>query len=311
MSNISFIIPVYNGADTIAELYERIAAVCRHELYMSFETIWVDDYSGDGSWAVLAQLQIQYPQTVTAIRLSKNFGQHNATLCGMTQASGDVLVTIDDDLQMIPEDVPKLYATYKAQSCDLVYGVMSEVQQSILRRSARNLFGKIQRWEGKNRGRGSSFRLLSRTLYRKLINNAHGFAFIDEICLWHTRKINFVEVPYYQSRRSGAQSRYNLSTLLSLSMNLIVFSSNLPLRIMTFIGFTASLLSFFMIIFLVYKKIFKNVPMGYTSMMITIFFSTGIILFCLGIVGEYLNKVYRLQKKIPLYSIDEIKSDIR
>ena len=164
----------------------------------------------------------------------------------------------------------------------------------------------MQRWEGKNRGRGSSFRLLSRSLYTKLTRNVHGFVFIDEICLWHTRKIAFVEVPFYPSRRVGAQSRYSFGTLLGLSFNLVVFSSNLPLRAMTIMGFTASMLSFLMILFLLFKKIFKNVPMGYTSMMVTIFFSTGIILFCLGIVGEYLNKVYRLQKQMPLYSIDQI-----
>lgn len=306
--DISFVLPVYNSAETLFELYERIAAVCQYKLGLSFETIWIDDYSHDESWEVLTQLQAQYPQTVTAIRLSKNFGQHNATICGIAQAQGKCVVTLDDDLQMHPEDVPQLYAIYQVQGCDLVYGVMTEAQKGILRRSVRNWFGKIQRWEGRNRGRGSSFRLLSRQLCQKLLRNAHGFVFIDEICLWHTRKIAFIEVPFYPSRRRVAQSRYGLGALLNLSFSLIVFSSNLPLRLMTLLGFSASLLSFVGILVLLLRKIVKNVPMGYTSIMVAICFSTAIILFCLGVVGEYLNKVYRLQKRMPLYSIDEIRT---
>lgn len=308
--DISFIIPVYNGSNTITELYERIAAVCQQVLSVSFETIWVDDYSKDNSWDMLTALQQQYPNTISIIRLSKNFGQHSATLCGMTQAKGNVAITIDDDLQMHPEDIPKLYDAYKTQKCDLVYAIANEEKQQIIRKIARNIFSKIQRWEGKNRGRGSSFRLLSRPLYHKLIDNLHGFVFIDEICLWHTRRIEYVNIAHYPSKRANSQSRYRLASLLNLSMNLIIFSSNLPLRLMTFIGFSASFINLLIILFFIYKKLFKNVAMGYTSIMIAIFFSTSIILFCLGIVGEYLNKVYHIQKRIPLYSIDEIKSSI-
>lgn len=308
--DISLVIPTYNSAANLGELYERIAMTCQTQLKMSFETIWVDDHSTDNTWQVLCNLQAQYPQQVAIVRLSKNFGQHNATLCGIRQAQGNILVTIDDDLQMLPENIKELYQKYQETECDLVYAVFNNEQQGKIRQIARNIFAIVQRWEGINKGKGSSFRLMNRKLYQKLINNTHGFVFIDEICLWHTQMIEFVELKLYPSKRINQKSTYNMATLVGLSVNLIIFSSNLPLRIMTLTGFSASFISFLAILFLLYKKIFKNVLIGYTSIMISIFFSTGIILFCLGIVGEYLNKLYRIQKNMPIYSIDKIKSEL-
>ncbi len=303
MVHFSVVIPVYNAAATLAELVARTEEVLA-TTQKKYEIILVDDGSKDNSWLLIQSLKKRYPDRVKGVQLLKNFGQHNATFCGIVQAVGQLLITIDDDLEYAPEDILLLLKTHEVTKKDLIYGLPHKTNYSLIRKTLTNAFRLVQRTESKQSGKGSSFRLMSQALHQNIRQNVHAFVFIDEICLWHTNQIGYVSVSHQTSKKG--KSGYSVAQLLGLSFNLIFFSSNRPLHLMRSVGFTASLFSFLIGLKFIYSRITNDVPLGYTSLIVAILFSTGLILFCLGIVGEYLNRVYQAQNKVPLYSIREI-----
>ena len=119
---VSVVVPVYNGAETLTELFERIRKVF-NQLSMQFQVVFVEDCGRDNSWEVIRTLKAQYPAEITAIKLNRNFGQHNATMCGLEHADGDVMVTIDDVLQIFPEDIPLLVTLPLENGAERVHGI--------------------------------------------------------------------------------------------------------------------------------------------------------------------------------------------
>lgn len=118
----SVVVPVHNSEKTLAELFERTASVFGN-LALNFEVIFVDDRSSDNSWSVIQRLKKENPDNVKGVRFARNYGQHNATLCGMKHATGDFILTMDDDLEFLPEDIPLLIENQKQTNSDVVYGV--------------------------------------------------------------------------------------------------------------------------------------------------------------------------------------------
>ena len=267
--------------------------------------IFVDDDSIDGSWLKLESIQNANPEKVIAIRLAKNFGQHNATICGIAKALGKFIVTIDDDLQNPPEEIEKLIETMKSSDAELVYGIYGKKHHSMARNLGSSALKGWSRRIFKTKGNGSSFRLMKSSLGKNLLNHQINFIYIDELFNWYTNHISFVLVDH--QKRPYQQSTYTSHTLISMISNMIIYYTAMPLKIMVYGGFSFALLSFIVGLLFIYRKLFHGIPVpGFTLLIVTILFSTSIILLSLGVIGEYLSRIYMVQNRKPPYSIKTI-----
>ena len=300
----SVVVPVFNSEKTLGELCARIEATFK-KINASYEIVLVNDCSHDGSWTAIRDLKQKFGEPITAIHLRGNFGQHKALLCGFQYAQGEYIVTIDDDLQFFPEDIELLIKKAKTTSADLVYGVYeSERQHSPVRKWGSNFVGFIFHKFGNTVGQGSSFKIIHYSVIDKIKDYNHSFTFVDEILSWHTTKIEWQEVRH-AARREGA-SGYSLTKLVFLSFNLIFAYTTIPLRFMTWFGLASFWICLVFVLYFIYMKIFWGASLGFTALIVSIFMSTGLILFSLGIIGEYLNRLFALQHKKPPYLIQEI-----
>jgi undecaprenyl-phosphate 4-deoxy-4-formamido-L-arabinose transferase len=255
----------------------------------------------------LELLQKSTPDKVIAIRLARNFGQHNATICGIAQASGLFIITIDDDLQNPPEEIAKLVNKMQNTDSELVYGIYSKKQHSLARNLSSDAIKGWSRHFFKTKGNGSSFRLIKSSLAKHLLNHQINFIYIDELFNWYTNHIDFVLVEHQS--RPYQRSTYTPHTLFSMLSNLVIYYTAIPLRMMVYGGFIISILSFFVGLVFIYKKIFHDVPLGFTALIVAILFSTSIILLSLGVIGEYLSRIYMVQNQKPPYAIKTLLND--
>jgi len=298
----SVVVPVFNSEASLPELLERLMRVM-NESGKPFECLFVDDGSKDGSWETLKKLKEDFPEIVTAIRLAKNFGQHSATFCGFNFAKGDFIITLDDDLQCPPEEIPKLIRRMEETDAELVYGIYGKKRHSLFRNMGSRTIKKISSLLGRQKD-GSSFRLISSNIIQKLIIHQQNFVFIDEILHWYTDFVAFTVVEHHP--RKYSRSMYNTRKIWSLLANIMYYYTSLPLKLMVYGGLISSALFLILSVIFAAKKIFFNVPLGYTSLIVAILFSTSLILLSLGVIGEYLSRIYMVQNKKPLYSIKKV-----
>jgi undecaprenyl-phosphate 4-deoxy-4-formamido-L-arabinose transferase len=302
--NYSVVVPVYNSEETLEELFERTKAVF-DELDASFEFVFVEDCGTDNSWQVLKALKEKYPDQVTAIKLHRNYGQHNATTCGFGFARGEVIITIDDDLQHPPKEITKLINRHKETDADIVYGVFRKKQHSTIRNISSKSVKKTSRLLLKGTGKGSSFRLIKKEIVAKLLDHNMHFVFIDQLLLWHTNEFEFVEVEHH--KRKIKKSGYTAKKLFMLVTDLTYFYTNIPLKIMVYGGLLMSFIFFLLGLRFILQKLLFNVTVpGYTSTIVTILFSTGIIVFSLGIIGGYLSRIYMVQSNKPPFTVKKV-----
>lgn len=303
MIDYSIVVPVYNSEDSLVELFERIVVVFS-DLKKTFEVIFVEDCGTDNSWAVLTNLKEKNPELIKAIKLNKNFGQHNATMCGFAFAKGDRIITIDDDLQNPPEEIKKLIETFEANNSDVTYGIYAKKQHSLGRNMLSKGVKKTNKIFLKGNDNGSSFRIINSRLVKKMMELNTTFIFIDEVIQWYTNKISFVVVKH--NKREHNKSGYNSIKLFLLASNLTYYYTNIPLKLMVYGGMIISFFSFLLAIKFMLQKLFYDVPLGYTSMIVAILFSTSIIVFSLGVIGGYLSRIQEVQNKKPQFDIDKV-----
>ena len=299
---VSVVIPVYNASICLKELVNEVIVTLENDNKI-FEIILVDDRSKDNSWELIKELKSNHPDFIKGIRLSKNYGQHSATLAGLKSSVGEFVITLDDDFESPVKKIPQLLNHAKENKLDLTYAVYLNKRKGLLRRLMTYVYKKLAKLEGKNKGLGSSYRLLNRSLVDKITQHNHYFQFIDETCLWYTEKIDYLPMNSEKSRKP--KSGYSLFKLVGLTGDVIMYSSNLPLKMVTYFGFLLASINFLVGIFYMLKKIFYNSQEGYTSTIISILFSTGLIILCLGIIAEYLSKVFRNSQGIPAFNEDE------
>jgi len=301
----SIVVPVFNSELTLEELFKRIQKVFDEIDNKSYEIVFVEDASTDESWRILKSLKKEYPDLIKAIKLSRNFGQHNATFCGLIHAKGDIVITIDDDLQTPPEEIKKLIKVFNKEQTDLVYGLYPVKKHSRMRTLSSNSLKLTSKTFFDGPGKGSSFRLITRDLVDKVIEHHQNFIYLDEIFNWYISDIAFVDVEHV--RRKHNKSGYNSFRLLSIFFNIMIYYSSIPLKMMVYSGLVVSFFTFIIGIFYIIKRLFFNVSVpGYTSLIVAILFSTGIILLSLGVIGEYLSRIYMVQNKKPPFSIKKI-----
>jgi undecaprenyl-phosphate 4-deoxy-4-formamido-L-arabinose transferase len=299
MIQYSFVIPTFNNSRDLPSICEDIAHVFQD---FSHEIILVDDGSTDNTWETIHSLS-QNDKTITALRLSMNFGQHPATLCGIQFSKGQHVITLDDDKEIHPSEAMKMIEQQKISGAAVVYGTFPSLD-SFLVRSLKTLYRIVSRLNGKNRGQGSSFRLIDGELARKIVSSNHQFSFIDELILWYTNTIEFV--PINRSENQSTISRYKLPGLILTTINIMLFSSAIPLRLVTFFGFLLALINFIFGGIILFKKYVGKIEVdGYTSLIVSVLFSTGMIITCIGIIAMYLRHLLLKTNQKPLFNVAE------
>lgn len=300
--DLTVVVPVYNSVDTLEQLYLRLQAGIR-ALGKSFEVIFVLDGGETASWEALKAIKAAHAETVTVIRLARNFGQHNATLCGIEHARGAMILTIDDDLQTPPEELGALYEAFENGTVDVVYGIYKQKKHSILRNIGSKLLKSVFRYFTSGLRDASSFRLFTADIGRKLGQHNHHFVFLDQIIAWHTLDIAFVQVEH-QKRQNG-KSGYTGRKLFSMAFNFLFAYTDIPLKMITWTGLIASILSFFLGTFFIIQKLVVGAEVGFTALFSMIAFSASVILFSLGILGEYIGRLFSVHTERPKYSIKQ------
>jgi undecaprenyl-phosphate 4-deoxy-4-formamido-L-arabinose transferase len=240
---------------------------------------------------------------VKIISFAKNYGQHNATMCGFRNSKGEVVITLDDDLQHNPEDIPQLISALTGKKVDVIFGVPMNYQyKKGYRKYASKIWKNVTHKINDGLEDGSSYRVIRKEIIDKVTSHQQQFIFIDEMLGWYTDFIAIEKVSFNKTEKK--KSGYSVIQLLFLMLDLGIFYSSIPLKIMTYGGLIMSMLSFFIGLRFIYKKIFIGVSVsGYTSLMVTILFSTSVLLLCLGVIGQYLGKIYTVLNNKPTYSI--------
>lgn len=299
--DISVVIPVYNSAQTLVELSSRLLDVLK-STSKSFEIIFVDDGSQDNSWETLQMLQANDPSYVVIVQLMRNYGQHNALMCGFRKSRGSCVITLDDDLQNPPEEIPKLLKEMECGNFDLVYGNYESKKHDHWRNIGTWLVLYFYKVVFKSSVEPTSYRVIRRELLNSIFSYNLNFTYIDGLLAWNTVRIGRVLVDH--SPRGMGSSGYSLSRLMSLALNLFTNFSLLPLQVVSFVGILASTLGLvgggYYLILYISSDI--NVP-GYASTIIAVLTLGGVQLMSLGIIGEYLGRLHLNVNNKPQYVI--------
>jgi len=304
MSSISVVIPVYNADLSLENLYLKLIPAME-AITKSFEVIMVDDGSRDGSWDIIMQL-IDRDSRVRGIRLSRNYGQHNAVLCGIRAASFDIIVTMDDDLQNPATEI-HLMLDKLAEGYDVVYGVPQRIEHGLLRSLASKLTKMaLKSAMGMETARNvSPFRAFRTKLREGFKNYNSPFVFIDVLLTWTTS--NFASVKVRHEPRRAKQSNYTLSMLIRHAINLITGFSILPLQIASLIGFIFTLFGFGILGWVLGRYFITGTSIpGFPFLASIIAIFSGAQLFTLGIFGEYLARIHFRTMDRPPYVVGQV-----
>lgn len=301
MIDLDIIIPVYNAALTIDSLIERLNAWSNETNY-KFKVIFVDDGSKDNSSEEIIFSPKKFEFQL--IQLAKNYGQHTATAIGLSNSSAPYVATIDDDLQHDPFEIENLLKTLIAENVDLVYGIYNKKEHPAYRNIGSRFLKKILHLAGLNYNSVTSFRLMKSKVASSFHKNkVSSIIFIDEYLAKAAKKQSFCIINHF-GRKLGI-SNYSTLKLIQFAVKIILFHTAIPLRFITRFGLLMSIVFFMFGFYFIYNKIIYNVPLGYTSIIVALFFSTGMILLSLGIIGEYIRKIWISQNKLDQIIIRE------
>ncbi|WP_127717870.1 glycosyltransferase family 2 protein [Halobacteriovorax sp. HLS] len=303
MRKLSIVIPVYNGESSIHKLVDQLFE--HLESTYDLDIVLVNDFSPDNSWEVLKELHNKYPQNIQAINLSRNFGEHNAVMAGYFHAKGEIIVNIDDDLQNPPSEIHKLVSKID-QGHEVVYTSYKQKKHHYFRNLGSkftNAMATLMLKKPKDLYL-SSFRAITAQLKNEIIKYKGPYPYIDGLILRNTARIGVQEVIHH-TRESG-ESNYTLVKLLRLWSYMFLNFSVYPLRVASLFGTAFALLGFTGAIFVIIEKIFyPETQIGWSSLIISITLFSGIQLIILGLLGEYIGRVFLTQNQIPQYTIYE------
>jgi glycosyltransferase involved in cell wall biosynthesis len=298
--DISVVVPVLNAASTLRDLLLRTCTVFL-EMGLEGEVIFVDDGSRDDSWRVISELKADGATCVRGFRLSKNSGQQAATLCGLQRARGNWVLTLDDDLQTPPEEIPKLWHAAHEQQSDVVYGVYPAPRHQRWHRFGSRLFRLLVRGVAPKVPAGSSFRLIRADVLASLDHRPGAWAFVDPTLAALTSDIATVTVRH-EERRDG-KSGYSLAKLVQLAITVLVIHSTVPLQLMIWCGLFSAVGSFCIGIYYLFLRLTSDVAVGFSALIVTMTFGFGIILMSLGILGIYIARIYVMGTGQPAYRV--------
>lgn len=306
-TKISIVVPVYNSQNTLTNLVERLIQVLP-AFCSEYEIILVNDGSKDRSWEMIDELSQNF-NFIHGLNLMRNYGQHNALLCGLRAARYDIVVTLDDDLQNPPEEIGKLVQELE-NGFDVVYGTPTKQAQSLWRNFA-SLITRLalQSTMGVKHARNvSAFRALRTQLRSAFDGYRSPYVILDVLLTWGTSKFSSVTVEH--DRRKIGKSNYNLRKLIMHAVNMITGFTVLPLQFASFLGFAFALFGMIVLIYVIGRYLIQggSVP-GFPFLASIIAIFSGVQLFALGIMGEYLARMhYRLMERPPYIIRDETQS---
>ena len=304
--SISVVTPVYNGEGSVAELCRRLDEVLP-QIALEHEIILVNDGSRDRSWDVISELSSRYP-AVRGFNLMRNFGQHNALLCGIRAAKYEVIVTMDDDLQHPPEEITQLL-TRLDEGFDVVYGTPKAEQNGFLRAVASRITRlALSTAVGSDVGKNVSAFRVFRTRLREAFADYHSpFVSIDVLLSWTTSRFGAVAVDFRP--RYAGPSNYTLAKLVRHALDVMTGFSTLPLQLASMVGFACTLFGIGVLIYVIGSYLFQGSIPGFPFVASLIAIFSGAQLFALGVIGEYLARIHFRMMNRPLYVVRDISGE--
>ena len=302
---VSIVIPVFNGSQTIEKLFSDCIDTFR-ELY-ELEIILVNDFSCDNSHEICLSLKEQYPDTLTYLSLSKNFGEHNAVMAGLNHTTGDFVVTLDDDGQNPPCEALKLINHAINENWDVVYSYYSKKRHHIVRNLFSWLNGIIANMMLKKPSDLylCSFRVISRSIVKEIIKYDLPYPYVDGLILRSTSNIGKLET--HHSARTIGRSGYTIRKLFRLWLNMFTNFSILPLRIASILGFLFAIIGIIVGGFTLYERILNpNLPIGWATIAVLCSILGGVQLMALGMIGEYLGRLFMGMNRQPQFVLKEV-----
>jgi undecaprenyl-phosphate 4-deoxy-4-formamido-L-arabinose transferase len=293
---LSIVIPVYNGAGSVGEL---VAALSALRIAGGHEIVLVNDGSPDNSLAVCRALVDEARVPITLVDLSRNYGEHNAVMAGLRHAGGVHVITMDDDLQNPPEEVERLLTFAQQSGREVIYTYYDEKQHAFWR----NLGSRFTNWIAGfvlDKPKGfylSSFRCMSGFVVREITRYEGPFPYVDGLILQVTQDID--RMPVRHLPRAIGRSNYTLRRLLRLWLSMFVNFSVMPLRLSTLAGLALSLIGTIGAVMSIVEAVVHSTPPGWASLMAAVLLLSGVQLMILGIVGEYLGRLYLTANRKP------------
>lgn len=302
-AGVSVVIPCYNCEKTIVQLVERLARVlptCSER----YEAILVNDQSPDGSWKAIEQLSRRFP-FIVAVDLTRNYGQHNATLCGVRLARFDVTLTLDDDLQHPPEEIPKVLDRL-AEGYGLVYGVPQKKTQNFLRSGLSWLirFAIALASRQTTVQDLSAFRAFRTKVRHAFADYRSPQVILDILIAWGTTRIETVTVEHHE--RTIGSSNYRFRDLVRVALLMWTGYTTVPLRLASVIGFSFVAFGVGVLVYIVWLYFAYGTVAGFPFLASTIAIFGGVQLFTLGIMGEYLARIFNRSLDQPAYVVDRV-----
>lgn len=303
-SAVSVVVPVYRSTDSLIALVDRLDEAFAH--LGDYEVILVDDGSPAETWAVITELAAR-SNRVRGFRLGRNFGQHSALVAGVRQARFPIVVTLDDDLQNPPEEIPRLIAALEERDLDVVYGVPERMEQSLPRRLA----GRITRKSlGSGLGQESALEFSSFRAFRTRIREAFASdvgtnVSLDALLTWGASRFGSVAVRH--DPRAMGTSNYTYRRLLRFAVDTTTGYSTAPLQFASILGLATAFLGFLSLLWVViYPLVVGRTVQGFPFLASTIAIFSGVQLLTLGIIGEYLSRMHFRVMRKPTYVISQV-----
>jgi len=300
VESLSIIIPVYNSAATLDALMIRLTEALGH-IGIPYEILLVNDGSRDGSWEQIIALSHTY-ERLRGINLMRNYGQHNALLCGVRAARSEIIVTMDDDLQHPPEEIPHLLDKL-AEGYDVVYGTPHALPHA----AWRNLLSKFTKW-AIARAMGihgirdiNAFRAFRTDLRKSFDSYQSPNVLLDVLLSWGTTR--FVAIKVKQVPRQAGNSNYTVAKLFNQAILVLTGYSTAPLRLASMIGFIVMFFSVLLFVYVVVQSLLVGTLPGFPFLASIIALFSGVQLFALGIIGEYLARVFNRSMDRPTYVV--------
>ena len=300
---ISIVSPVYQAEKILPILVSEINLVMER-IGEDYEIILVDDRSPDNSWEVMKALSGQNPK-IKSIRLSRNFGQHSAIFAGLTRAKGDWVVVMDCDMQDQPKEIAKLYKK-ALEGYDIVLGQRENRKDKFLKKLSSKLFYKVFNYlSGANFDNNvANFGIYHQKTIKSILDMKDYVKFFSLFINWIGFKS--ISIPIEHGEREEGKSTYSVGRLFKQAFNVIISFSDKPLRLFINFGLSISVLSFIVGIYYLYLALTGKIAQpGFSSLILSIWFLSGIIISCIGIVGVYLGKTFDQTKGRPTFIIDE------
>ena len=300
---LSIVIPVYQAEHIVPELILRLKSAVTM-ITNSYEIVLVDDGSRDGSWPAIVTAGKIHPE-ISALKLSRNFGQQHAITAGLDHCNGDWVIVMDCDLQDRPEEISNLY-NKALEGYDIVFARRSNRKDSFWTKSFSGIFYRLYSYLTgvKQDPAVANFGIYSRKVITIINNMKEPMRAFSSMARWVGFSKTSIEVEH--GKREGSKSSNTTSKKINLALDMMLSYSDKPLKLIVSIGFIIAFAAFIAAINLLYRYFRGEIAvLGYTSIVISVWFLGGVIIFILGVIGLYIAKIFSGVKNRPLYIIDE------